>query len=85
MKHVVYILECKDGSWYTGYTNNFARRLLMHEQGRGAKYTRGRGPFQVISVFNYESKSEAMQAEHALKKAIEKRKRAIRQREGSRL
>jgi len=44
----VYILECADGTLYTGITNDLDRRMSEHESGRGAKYTRGRGPFQLI-------------------------------------
>lgn len=40
----LYILECKDGSLYTGITDDIQRRLAQHEAGKGAKYTRGRGP-----------------------------------------
>jgi len=45
LNHVVYILQCKDDTLYTGYTNDLRKRIAMHEQGKGAKYTRGRGPF----------------------------------------
>lgn len=44
--HIVYILRCSDQSLYTGYTNNLEARLKKHEVGKGAKYTRGRGPFK---------------------------------------
>ncbi|QHE50613.1 GIY-YIG nuclease family protein [Pontibacillus sp. HMF3514] len=66
--HMVYILKCKDGSLYTGYTNDFNRRLRMHEQGKGAKYTRGRGPFEVVYKQAFLTKEEAMQEEYRIKK-----------------
>ena len=44
---VVYILECRDGSLYTGITDNLDKRLKAHNSGRGAKYTRGRGPVEL--------------------------------------
>lgn len=44
---VVYILECADGTLYTGITDDLERRLKAHNSGRGAKYTRGRGPVQL--------------------------------------
>ena len=44
----VYILKCNDGTLYTGITNNLERRLKAHEAGKGTKYTRGRGPFELI-------------------------------------
>ncbi|WP_017470357.1 GIY-YIG nuclease family protein [Amphibacillus jilinensis] len=67
IEHVVYILECKDGSLYTGYTNNLSRRLRMHEQGKGAKYTRGRSPFRLCYQEQFESKTLAMQMEYRIK------------------
>ena len=45
---IVYILQCGDGSLYTGITNDIGRRMGEHEAGQGAKYTRGRGPFQLV-------------------------------------
>ena len=44
----VYMLECGDGSLYTGWTNDLARRLAAHQSGRGAKYTRGRAPVRLV-------------------------------------
>ena len=44
----VYILECRDGTYYTGYTPDLARRIELHNLGKGAKYTRGRGPVKLI-------------------------------------
>lgn len=44
MKNVTYILKCSDNSLYTGWTNDIKHRLKMHNEGKGAKYTRGRGP-----------------------------------------
>lgn len=65
--YFVYMLRCSDHSLYTGFTTNIARRLAMHETGKGAKYTRGRGPFTVEIVIQFESKTEALQAEYAIK------------------
>ncbi|WP_284140707.1 MULTISPECIES: GIY-YIG nuclease family protein [unclassified Virgibacillus] len=65
--HTVYILKCKDDSLYTGYTNDLQHRLTMHEQGKGAKYTRGRGPFQVMHLEKYATKEEALRREYAIK------------------
>lgn len=65
--HTVYILECKDGTLYTGYTNHLARRLAMHESGKGAKYTRGRGPFSLRYYKTFETKEEAMREEYSIK------------------
>jgi putative endonuclease len=60
----VYILECNDGTYYTGLTNNLQKRLLKHNQGKGAKYTRGRLPVKMLKYWNFESKSEAAKEEY---------------------
>jgi putative endonuclease len=65
--HTFYVLECKDGSYYAGYTNNMERRLHMHNEGKGAKYTRGRGPVILLLAKEYDTKREAMQAEYQFK------------------
>lgn len=66
--HLVYILHCKDDTLYTGYTTNIKRRLQMHESGKGAKYTRGRGPFKVVYEESLPSKEAALRREHEIKK-----------------
>jgi|SRR5690625_2527620 len=66
-QHLVYMLQCNDGTLYTGYTNDLKRRIHMHETGKGAKYTRGRGPFQVVYVEYFSTKEEAMQREYFIK------------------
>jgi putative endonuclease len=67
-KHYVYILECKDGTYYTGYTNELEQRLRKHEEGKGAKYTRGRGPLKLVYQASFPTKQEAMSMEFAIKK-----------------
>ena len=64
----VYILECKDGTLYTGITDNLERRLAMHRIGKGAKYTKGRGPFVLRYTENCEDKSHALRKEIAIKR-----------------
>ena len=76
-EHVVYILRCKDGSLYTGYTNNLECRLNMHETGKGAKYTRGRGPFQVVFVERFLTKEAAMQQEYRIKQLSRNEKKLL--------
>lgn len=73
-EHMVYILKCKDDTLYTGYTTDMEHRLKMHKQGKGAKYTRGRGPFQVKFIEKYATKEEAMQREYAIKQMKRKEK-----------
>lgn len=72
--HFVYILKCKDNTLYTGYTINVERRLQMHENGKGAKYTRGRGPLKVVFTKKYSTKEEALQQEYAIKQLTRKEK-----------
>lgn len=64
----VYILECSDGTLYTGITNNLDRRMVMHYEGKGAKYTRGRGPFKIILTESFETRSAALKREAFIKK-----------------
>ncbi|MGE5328699.1 MAG: GIY-YIG nuclease family protein [Deltaproteobacteria bacterium] len=64
----VYILKCKDETLYTGYTNNLEKRLKVHNEGKGAKYTRARLPVELLYFEEYETKSEAMKREREIKK-----------------
>ncbi|WP_188456164.1 GIY-YIG nuclease family protein [Virgibacillus oceani] len=73
-EHVVYILKCRDNTLYTGYTNDLSKRLSMHEEGKGAKYTRGRGPFEIVFVKSFVTKEEAMQSEYAIKQLSRRQK-----------
>lgn len=68
------MLRCKDDSLYTGYTTDIENRLKLHESGKGAKYTRGRGPFQLVYQEELTTKSAALQREHAIKKLQRKDK-----------
>ena len=63
----VYILRCADNSLYTGYTNQMKKRLQMHNSGKGAKYTRGRVPAELVYFEVYATKQEAMKREYAIK------------------
>ncbi|MFB6091359.1 MAG: GIY-YIG nuclease family protein [Halobellus sp.] len=65
--HYVYVVECADGSLYTGYTTDVERRVAEHDAGEGAKYTRGRTPVELVHVESFDSKSEAMSREHGIK------------------
>ena len=64
----MYVVECRDGSYYTGYTTDVKRRLAVHNSGKGAKYTRARLPVKLIYVEGFASKEEAMSAEALLKR-----------------
>lgn len=63
-----YILECKDGTYYTGWTNNLEKRLKVHNEGRGAKYTKARLPVSLIYYEEFQAKEEAMRREYAIKR-----------------
>ena len=63
-----YILRCRDGSFYCGWTNDLARRLAAHNAGTGAKYTRSRGPVELAWYHVSETKEEAMSLEARIKR-----------------
>lgn len=63
----VYILECADHSLYTGYTTDIDARVDKHNAGLGAKYTRGRRPVTLRYVEMYDTKSDALKREYAIK------------------
>ena len=67
MTWFVYILKCGDDSLYTGITNDLKSRVLAHQQGRGAKYTRGRGPFKVVYQTECANRGEASSKERDIK------------------
>lgn len=77
MTYWVYILLCGDGTLYTGSTNNLARRLACHAQGRGAKYTRGRGPLKLVYQEECAGKSAALRREAAIKRLSRREKAAL--------
>ena len=63
----VYILLCGDGTYYTGITNDLPRRLQAHRSGRGAKYTRGRGPLTLVYTEEQPDRAAASRREAAIK------------------
>ncbi len=67
MGWTVYILECADGRLYTGITTDLKRRITEHGAGRGARFTRGRGPFQIVHEEPCESRSDASKRELEIK------------------
>ncbi|CAM4190791.1 hypothetical protein AT575_05195 [Streptococcus penaeicida] len=64
----MYVLECADGTLYTGYTTDLENRLKKHNTGKGAKYTRARLPVNLIYSETFPNKQEAMSAEALFKK-----------------
>lgn len=73
----VYILRCVDGSLYTGITDNVSKRLAAHRSGKGAKYTKGRGPLKLHYLERLETKSDALRREAEIKKLSTVRKREL--------
>ena len=76
-KQYVYIVECSDGTYYTGWTTDPERRVRTHNSGRGAKYTRSRLPVKLIHTETYEDKSEALRREAEIKRMTRKQKERL--------
>lgn len=72
-----YILECNDGTFYTGWTNNIDKREETHNKGLGAKYTKSRLPVKVVYFEIFETKKEAMKREWEIKKLKRKNKERL--------
>lgn len=77
MAAFVYMLRCKDDSLYTGWTNDLEHRLAMHRSGKGAKYTRGRGPLTLVYTEELPDKTSAMRRECELKALKRQQKLAL--------
>ena len=73
----VYILQCRDGTLYTGITDNLPRRLAAHNGGKGAKYTRGRGPVVLVHQESCPDRSAALRREWAIKALSRSQKLAL--------
>lgn len=73
----VYLIECRDGSLYTGIATDVDRRYAEHVAGKGARYTRARGPLRLLARFGYPDRAAASRAEYAIKQWTPARKRAL--------
>ena len=73
-RHFMYVIECADGSLYTGYSPDVQARFAAHQAGTGAKYTRGRGPLNLLAVAEFATKHDAMSAEYRFKRLSRDRK-----------
>jgi putative endonuclease len=67
LHYYVYILLCKDGSYYTGHAKDVKKRFELHRKGRGARYTRIHEPETLVYVEKFDSRSEAMRRERQIK------------------
>ena len=76
-RYFCYILECADGTFYTGWTTDPERRLRQHNAGRGARYTRTRRPLKLVYVEDQPDRGAAMRRELALKRYPRERKLAL--------
>ena len=76
-RYYVYIIECSDNSLYTGYTTDIDARITTHNEGLGAKYTRGRLPVSLRYVEVFDSKSDALKREYAIKQLTKKQKLSL--------
>lgn len=77
----VYILECGDGTYYTGMTDDLQRRFAQHQNGTGAKYTRGRGPLKIVYWETVATRGDALRREYAIKHMTRVEKIALMQKE----
>ena len=69
-----YIVKCKDGSFYTGWTNDIEKRIEAHNAGKGAKYTKTRRPVELVYLEEFPTKEEAMKREYVIKQMTRKAK-----------
>lgn len=74
MNNYTYIVRCKDGSFYTGWTNDLEKRIHAHNNGTGAKYTKSRRPVELVYYEIFATKQEAMSREFRLKKLSREQK-----------
>ncbi|MCL9812334.1 GIY-YIG nuclease family protein [Natranaeroarchaeum aerophilus] len=75
--HYVYVLECADGTLYTGYTTDIERRVDEHDSGAGAKYTRGRTPVELVHSEPHDTRSAAMAREYEIKQLTRAQKEQL--------
>lgn len=76
-KYFVYIVECSDGTYYTGIALDPERRIKVHNSGRGARYTRSRRPVSIVYCEEAGSRSEALKREYAVKQLTREQKEAL--------
>lgn len=72
--YYIYLLKCADDTLYCGYTNDLIARVKTHNDGKGAKYTKGRLPVQLVFYEQFETKSQALKREHKIKKMTRQEK-----------
>jgi putative endonuclease len=76
-KYWVYIVQCRDGTYYTGYTKDLERRIGLHNSSDGAKYLKGRSPIKLVYAKEYHYYKNALRAERKIKKFTRKQKETL--------
>jgi putative endonuclease len=74
MRYYVYVILCKDNSYYTGYTKNLDSRMALHKNEKGARYTRMHKPKRLVHVEQFRSRAEAMRREKKIKRLSHRQK-----------
>jgi len=77
MPYYVYILLCKDGSYYTGHAKNVKHRVEQHKKGQGARYTRMHRPEKIVYVEEFNSRTDAMKREREIKSFSHSKKQRL--------
>jgi predicted GIY-YIG superfamily endonuclease len=77
LSYYVYILRCKDGSYYTGHAKDVEKRFEMHKKGRGAKYTQMHEPEKLVYIEEFESRGDAMRRERRIKTLSHNKKQQL--------
>lgn len=77
MSFYVYILQCVDGSFYTGYTKNLDQRTKLHQNGNGARYTKSHKPQKIAYFETFDDRAKAMKREREIKKLSHKQKQDL--------
>jgi len=77
MRYYVYILLCKNGSYYTGYAKDVKHRIKQHKKGQGARYTRMHEPEKIVYVEEFNSRRKAMEREREIKSLSHSKKRRL--------
>ncbi len=75
--YYLYIVQCRDGTLYTGTAKDLEARIRQHNAGKGARYTRGRRPVALVYSEALKNKGEALRREHEIKKWSRSRKRIL--------
>jgi len=77
MPYYVYVLACKDGTFYTGYTQDVEARVRLHKLGKGARYVRIHPPWKVVHLEKFETRSDAMKREREIKRLTHAEKQKL--------